>query len=106
MKLPPSKVTADPTSARPTIDEPWPNVTDAYARMVPANELDRPIVALDPTCQYTYFAEAPFTKTIDVYAPVITVDVAWKTHSLIESFCPSNVSTVEAAISNVPGLEQ
>ena len=52
----------------PSFDAPASKVTLAFATMVPANEVDVPSVALDPTCQKTPQAfPPPLNKT---FAPV------------------------------------
>ena len=71
--------------------------------MVPANPLDRPIVALDPTTQYTFDACPPFAIIILEEPPVIIVLTAWKTHRLPELPAPSRVSTPDPTIDRVPG---
>ena len=54
------KDTAAIARPRPTIVDDEPYVIDTLARMVPTKLLEYPMVALEPTAQYTFVAMAPF----------------------------------------------
>ena len=56
MESAPAKVTAAPAKARPLTTVLTSTEIDAYAKIVPTKVLEYPSVALDPTCQNTFFA--------------------------------------------------
>jgi hypothetical protein len=73
--------------------------------MVPT-KLDVPArVALEPICQNTLAALAPFWRMKEVAVAVVRVVAAWKIHWLLASPCPSSVSVL-AEMANVPAAEQ
>ena len=75
-----AKDTAAAAKPRPTIVELDPYDMDTLARIVPSKLLDAPIVALEPTAQYMFFASAPFSRIIDVADPVMRLVAVWKIH--------------------------
>ena len=102
---PPSKETAAIASPRPTMLDDVPYVIDTCARMVPTKLLDPPIVALVPTDQYTFLANAPFCRIKEVAPAVIMVVEVWKIHCGSALFKPFKVS-VAADIVSWPDAEQ
>ena len=76
----PSKDTAAMAKPRPTIVEVDPYDTDSLARIVPTKLLNKPIVALEPTVQYMFFASAPFWRINDVAVAAVRVVAVWKIH--------------------------
>ena len=61
------------------------------AMIVPANVEFAPRVAELPTCQKTLQALASLMRTTELAAAVSRADVAWKTHTEVESPWPSRV---------------
>ena len=105
MMDPPSKETAAMANPRPTMLDDEPYVIDTCARMVPTKLLEDPSVALVPTDQYTFSANAPFCKIIEVAPAVIMVVAVWKIHCGSALFKPFKVS-VAADIVSWPDAEQ
>ena len=79
-------------SARPDTEAPVLRVIDVKARMVPEKLLVVPRVALDPTCQNTLQAFAPFSNRTVLPDPVISVEPAWKMNTELGSPPPFRVT--------------
>jgi hypothetical protein len=62
---------------------------DAYAIMAPSNVELVPRVAEEPTCQKTFWAWAPLSRTTCELDAVVSVDPIWKMNTAFASFCAS-----------------
>ena len=94
--------------ARPvTIDAPVFSVTEVFAMIVPLKAVLVPSVADVPTCQKTFFAEAPLINCTLELVAVMSVVGIWNTNTAFELPWPSRtrvvVNEAEAGKQYTPG---